>query len=392
MSSSALGAEWVSAAAQRIDQHFERELEALVAVSSPSGDAPAAEELCALVAALLPDEAAIERPPCSTAGFAPDLLATISGTGTGRVLLLGHLDTVVAHAEHRPLERHDGKLVGSGSVDMKGGVALSLGVMRALAAVPESFAELSLLTVVDEEWRTGGFDHGPRFAGYDACLCFEAGQLGPGGEESVVAKRKAASTLRVIAHGVAAHSGSSPEKGRNALLALGEVARRVAELSDPGGPERLTAIPTVLHAGDAFNVVPADGELICDLRAERLEAFEPLLEAIGGNLKGVRPPLGIDGVEIEAALVRRWPGMDSRELVAERLAGPASALLGRRLHVGGRGGASDASHMAEHVALTVDGLGPRGGHAHHPDEFVAVDSVRPRAEVALAVTAAALAG
>ncbi|HEY8000300.1 MAG: M20/M25/M40 family metallo-hydrolase [Vicinamibacteria bacterium] len=372
----------MAASAERISNHFERELEALVAVSSPSGDAPAAEELCALVAALLPDDAAIERPPCSTAGFAPDLLATVSGTGTGRVLLLGHLDTVVAHAEHRPLERQDGKLVGSGSVDMKGGVALSLGVMRALTAVPDSFAELGLLTVVDEEWRTGGFDHGPRFAGYDACLCFEAGQLGPGGEESVVAKRKAASTLRVIAHGVAAHSGSSPEKGRNALLALGEVARRVAELSDPGGPERLTAIPTVLHAGDAFNVVPADGELICDLRAERLEAFEPLLEA-GAE--------AIDGVEMEAALVRRWPGMDSRELVAERLAGPASALLGRRLHVGSRGGASDASHMAVHLPLTVDGLGPRGGHAHHPDEFVAADSVRPRAEIALAVAAAALA-
>jgi glutamate carboxypeptidase len=298
------------------------------------------------------------------------------------VLLLGHLDTVIAHADHRPLQ-HDGeKLVGSGTVDMKGGVALSLGVIRALAAVPESFAELCLLTVVDEEWRTGGFAHGPRFADWDACLCFEAGQLGPGGEEAVIAKRKAAATMRVVARGVAAHSGSAPEKGRNALLAVGEVARRVAALGDPGGPERLTAIPTVVRSGEAFNVVPADGELCCDLRAERLEAFAPVLDAV---------PAEIDGVEIEAELVRRWPGMDSRELVAERLAGPAAELLGHRLMVGGRGGASDASHMAQHVALTVDGLGPRGGHAHHPDEFVAVESVEPRSRIALAVTAAALA-
>jgi glutamate carboxypeptidase len=47
--------------------------------------------------------------------------------------------------------------------------------------------------------------------------------------------------------------------------------------------------------------------------------------------------------------------------------------------------------MAAEVPLTVDGLGPRGGHAHHPEEFVAIESVRPRAEVALAVTVAALA-
>ena len=149
--------------------------------------------------------------------------------------------------------------------------------MRALAARGGDFAELALLAVVDEEWRTGGFAHGPRFAGYDACLCFEAGQLGPDGEEAVVAKRKAAATLRVLARGVAAHSGSAPEKGRNALLALGEAARLVAALSDPAGDDRLTATPTVLRAGDAFNVVPADGELVCDLRADRLEALEAVL-------------------------------------------------------------------------------------------------------------------
>ncbi|MET0751325.1 MAG: M20/M25/M40 family metallo-hydrolase, partial [Solirubrobacterales bacterium] len=169
----------MAAAARRIAERFERDLEAMVAVSSPSGDVAAAEELCALVAALLPDEAEIERVPCSSPGFAPDLIARLRGSGSGRVVLLGHLDTVVAHEAHRPLERLDGRLVGSGTIDMKAGVAIALGVVRALAASPEQFAELSLITVVDEEWRTGGFDHGQAFAGYDACLCFEAGQLAP---------------------------------------------------------------------------------------------------------------------------------------------------------------------------------------------------------------------
>lgn len=377
-----LDSDWLERAIDAVAGRFERDLKALVAVSSPSGDAAAAEEICALISALLPAEAAVERPRCSTPGFAPDLLATVAGSGSARLLLLGHLDTVIAHADHRPLELDGERLVGSGAVDMKGGVALSLGVLRALAAIPESFAELSLLAVVDEEWRTGGFDHGPRFAGYDACLCFEAGQLAPGGGEAVVAKRKAAATLRVVARGVAAHSGSAPEKGRNALLALADVARRVATLSDPSGPERLTAVPTVVRAGDAFNVVPAAGELICDMRAERLEAFAPVVEAV---------PERIDGVEVEAALVRRWPAMDSRERVAERLVGPAAKLLGGPIGIGGRGGASDASHMAGYVALTVDGLGPRGGHAHNPEEFVVRESVRPRAAIALAVAAAAIA-
>jgi glutamate carboxypeptidase len=39
----------------------------------------------------------------------------------------------------------------------------------------------------------------------------------------------------------------------------------------------------------------------------------------------------------------------------------------------------------------VDGLGPRGGAAHNPEEYVLTTSLRPRAEVALAVLDAALA-
>ena len=382
MGSPVFSADWLGDAAGEIARHAERELEALVAISSPSGDVEAAEEVCSLVSALLPTEARIERPSCSTPGHARDLLATVAGSGSRRLLLLGHLDTVIAHRDHRPLRADGGRLVGSGSIDMKGGIALALGVMRALAAQPTAFAELVLLAVVDEEWRAGGFTHGPRFAGFDACLCFEAAQLAPGGEEAVVARRKAASTLRVTARGVAAHSGSAPERGRNALLALGEAARRVAARSDPTGPSRLTAVPTVVAAGEAFNVVPAHGELTCDLRADRLEDFAPVLEAV---------PDEHEGVSLEAALVRKWPGMDTRAPVEEHLLEPARRLLGRPIVTGERGGASDASHIAAHVPLTVDGLGPRGGHAHHPDEFVLAESLRPRAEVALAVACAALA-
>ena len=48
--------------------------------------------------------------------------------------------------------------------------------------------------------------------------------------------------------------------------------------------------------------------------------------------------------------------------------------------------------MAPAIPLTVDGLGPRGGKAHNPGEFVLASSLATRAEVALALTAAALAG
>ena len=378
---------WVAAAAPAIAERAERELEALVGVSSPSGDAKGAEEAIAIVAALLAAPIEVERVPCSSPGHAPDLVARLRGEGERRVLLLGHLDTVVSHDAHAPLARREGRLVGSGAIDMKGGVVLALGVLRALcaaggsAAGPPPFAEATLLLVNDEEWRRHPFVHAERFAGHDACLCFEAGERGPHGEEGVVVKRKAAGTLRVEAHGASAHSGSAPDSGRNALLGLAAAAERVAAHHDPRGSDRLSAVPTILRSGEAFNVVPAHGELFCDLRADRLEAIEPVVEAV---------PPEVGGARLEAELIRRWPGMDSRAQTGPLLE-EASARLGRPIVGVERGGASDASHFAPHVPLTVDGLGPRGGGAHAPEEYVLASSLASRAEVALAIVAALLA-
>jgi glutamate carboxypeptidase len=371
---------WVAAAAAEIAGHAERELEALVGVSSPSGDVPGAEEAVALCVAFAPAEAEVERLPCSTEGYADDLVLRLTGSGTRRLLLIGHLDTVVSNESHRPIERSGDRLVGSGTVDMKGGDVLAIGVLRALLARRSDYAEVALLLVNDEEWRVGSLAHVDRFAHMDACLCFEAGQLAPGGQEGVVVKRKAAATLRVRAEGRAAHSGSAPDKGRNALLALAAAAQCVAESHDPEGPDRLSAVPTIMNAGEAFNVVPPSGDLYCDLRAERLAAFDRVIGTLPGEVGGAR---------LEPALVRQWPGMDAREATAPLLA-RAGELLGRPIVGMERGGASDASHMAQHVPVAVDGLGPRGGGAHHPDEYVLADALRTRAEVACAIVAALL--
>jgi glutamate carboxypeptidase len=371
---------WIAEHAAAIAAHAERELEALVAISTPSGDVQGAEEAVALVAALAPNEATIERIECSSPDHAADLVIRLTGSGSRRVLLLGHLDTVVAHDEHRALTRDGERLEGSGAIDMKGGDVLALGVLRALATRESAFAEAALLLVCDEEWRVGPFAHVPRFAGFDACLCFEAGQLADDEREAVVVRRKAAGTLSVTAHGRSAHSGSAPDKGINALLALASAAQAVAGSQDPHGPQRLTAVPTVLHVGDAFNVVPGIGELVCDLRADSLDAFEGVLQALPAELGGAR---------LEARLVRQWPGMDAREATAPLLQA-AAAALGRPVIGAGRGGASDAAHFAATIPFTVDGLGPRGGGAHAPHEYLLATSLRPRAEVALAVADAAL--
>jgi glutamate carboxypeptidase len=184
----------------------------------------------------------------------------------------------------------------------------------------------------------------------------------------------------VLASGRAAHSGSAPDQGRNALLALAHAAIEVAAHHDPSGSDHLSVVPTIVHSGDAFNVVPAAGELIFDMRSDGVEAFESVQAAV---------PRDVNDVTLEPRMERVWPAMDARELTKPLLE-RASELIGRPIVGASRGGASDASHFASTIPLTVDGLGPRGGGAHTPEEFVLARSLRERAEVALAVATAAL--
>jgi glutamate carboxypeptidase len=137
-----------------------------------------------------------------------------------------------------------------------------------------------------------------------------------------------------------------------------------------------------MRAGDAFNVVPGAGELICDVRADSSDAFSAVLASV---------PDEVGGARLHAALLREWPGMDSREATVDLLE-RASAAIGRPIIAARRGGASDASHFAPSIPLTVDGLGPLGGGAHAPHEFVLASGLRPRAEVALALVDTVLAG
>jgi glutamate carboxypeptidase len=368
----------IAAEAHELAASATEELRELVDISSPSGDVDGAERALAVCIGLLPAGASIERPACSSPNHAPDLIGTVTGTGARKLMLLGHVDTVVSHDGHQPLRRDGDRLYGTGTVDMKGGDIVALGVARALARRPETFTELAVLLVTDEEWRTRSFAHAGhdgRFAGYDACLCFEGGQLDNDGHEGVVVRRKAAGTLRVLATGRASHSGSAPDHGLNALLALARTATVIATRHDPHGADQLSVVPTVMRSGDAFNVVPAAGELIFDLRARGLPAFDAVQAAVSDE---------IDGVTLQARMERKWPGMDSTAVTRDLLA-RASQRLGRAISGVPRGGASDASHFADTIALTVDGLGPRGGGAHTPGEFVVEATMRERLEVALAI-------
>ncbi len=118
---------------------------ALVAVPSRTGEAgPAADRLAQL---LTDDRFRVERP---TGGYptAPAVAVRFGGKAPGRTLQFnGHLDTV--HLPFVPPAVADGRITGSGSADMKGGVAAAVEALRVLRDTGALTAGSVLLTAHD---------------------------------------------------------------------------------------------------------------------------------------------------------------------------------------------------------------------------------------------------
>ncbi len=251
-----------------------------------------------MAVALAPDEAGVQRIPCSTAGHADDLVLRVPGTGSGRLLLLGHLDTVIAHAEHRALQRdpeRPERLVGSGSVDMKGGVVLALGVLRALAQDREEFAEVALLLVCDEEWRpvispTSSGSPGSTRACASRPVSSRPAMRTP--SWCIARRREPCACARMGAQRTPARrprrepmrcSRSPRQRGRSRRT----TTRRATY--------RLTCVPTVMQHRRRLQRRSGSGELVCDVRADNLAAFQRVLAAV---------PASVDGVTLACDLVR----------------------------------------------------------------------------------------
>jgi acetylornithine deacetylase/succinyl-diaminopimelate desuccinylase-like protein len=284
-------------------------------VNPPGNERPAIEYLAAYL-----EEAGFDVELLGCSEQRPNLVATLTGRADGPILCyLGHVDTVLADPgdwRHDPWsgELDEGMLWGRGALDMKSQVAAEAVAAAALASAgwrPQRGA-LKLVFVVDEE--TGG-EVGARWLTEqhpDKVRCDML--LNEGGGEvfefedrrhyGVCCAEKGIFRFKLTARGAGGHA-SLPKTGDNALLKLGPVLERFASNQpafdltegpaallaglgeDPDDPEHalerigaaapallmflepmlgVTLTPTMAHASDKVNVIPARAYLKVDCR------------------------------------------------------------------------------------------------------------------------------
>ncbi|HZC41398.1 MAG TPA: M20/M25/M40 family metallo-hydrolase, partial [Streptosporangiaceae bacterium] len=150
----------------------------------------------------------------------------------------------------------------------------------------------------------------------------------------------------------------------------------IAVLADPAAGTTVT--PTVISAGTAANVVPAEASVAVDVRAATLAEQD----RVDAALRGLRP--AVTGATLALAPGMKVPPLEpecSRGLFT--LAARAAAELGLPAPRGvSVGGGSDGNFTAAAGVETLDGLGAVGGNAHAEGEWASVTAMPERAALA----------
>lgn len=343
-------------------------LESLVRLESPSTDKTAVDR-CGDALAMRLQALGAEVTRVKSAEHGDHIRASFAG-GATRILLLGHFDTVwnVGQIARMPFEMREGRLYGPGVFDMKGGIAVAMLAVEALARFAGATAPtVTMLWTTDEEVgsetsRACIEEEARRSA---AVLVLEPSL--PGG--AVKTRRKGCGDFVLTVRGVSAHAGIDPGKG---VSAIHELAHQIVALESLQDPERGVSVNVGLVVGGTrANVIAEEARATIDVRVPAMADAHRVDQAI----RNLRPHLRGTRLEIEGAIDR--PPLERTPAVARlyQQAREVAAALGRHLGEGGSGGGSDGNFTAAIGVPTLDGLGPQGDGAHALHEHVLAEDL-----------------
>lgn len=293
----------------------------------------------------------------------------------GRLLVLGHLDTVYPLGTLRtmPFRAAGGRAFGPGTFDMKGGLVLALFAVDALREAGLKPAK-RLVFFWDSDEEIGSHSSRKLIEAEarrsDAVLVLEP-SLGLRGD--LKTQRKGVGTAEIIVRGRAAHAGIDPGAGVNAVHELALQIERLMKMNDPA--HGITVQATVLAGGSASNVVPAEARAQVDVRCARLAD----VVKVNRRLRSMRPIL--KGAEIEVRGGINRPPLE-RTAAVRKLFAHAQKIareMGIELREGSTGGGSDGNFTAALGVPTLDGLGVVGDGAHALNEHLVIGKMAERA-------------
>ncbi|GGC82108.1 glutamate carboxypeptidase [Tersicoccus solisilvae] len=297
------------------------------------------------------------------------LLLTWRGTGAGRVLVVGHYDTVwpTGTLAEWPVRAdvRDGTevLTGPGIFDMKTGLVQSLWALTLLRENQDGGRLPTVTFLFNGDEEVGSLSSRPAIEDaareVDAALVFEPTLGG-----AVKTGRKGIGLFEFHVTGVEAHAGLDPTAGASAIHALAEAITAATTIAD-------------LAAGTSVNVGLISGGTGTNVAAGR--AWARIDIRVSDEAEKARVDAAFDAItpsdpRVTLRVDHRWnrPVMALDDTMRPLLdvVVAAGADLGLDLDHVSVGGGSDANFIAGIGVPVICGLGAVGAGPHSRDEYI----------------------
>jgi glutamate carboxypeptidase len=332
------------------------------------------------------------------------LIARFKGTGTKRLLLMAHTDTVFVKgdAAKRPFRVDaQNRAYGPGVGDDK---ATCLQVLYAMKLLKDfdfnGYGEVTLYFDAEEETgsETGEAIIERLAKQSDVCLVMDTARPNWG----IVAKRKGFAQYVLTVSGRSGHAGNAAHHSASATMQLGQMLAELYKLASPvpKDPESLTPEalkkrgiadhgqyipPNTINVGVVstpnvkFNVIPDQATAKLDVRCFDYKELQRIDKAI--HAMAAKPVVPGTRVEVEGGIII---GPQEKTKQVEALIATYKAIAkqtyGATVVEWQAGGISDGNVAAQFVP-TIDALGIEEYDEHTDREWVDLNTVVPRTVV-----------
>ena len=373
---------------------FLRNLETLVNMDSGSDDYDELNKKADVLKKMLEDVGGtvVLEPAAPPREGTCNVVATWKGTGRAKILYMAHYDTVwpKGEAAKRPFTLKGNIATGPGVNDRQNSVA-GFPVFMDILLNKLGCRDFDTITVMlnsdEEKGSFGSRDLIMRLSAEHDVVYSTDGSC-PNGDHINTSSR-GTSYYDLHFKGVESHSGSAPEKGRNAGY---EMAHQMLNMRDLSSRERGTDVNWTMGSfGTKSNVIPGVAHAHANARITYKDEWDRIENDIRERIKSKLFPES----EITFTITRGRPPFEPNE-ATEKLAAKMIALseseLGWPLKGCPAGGANDSSYSFQTAPVAIDGFSLGGANAHSLEEHYNIDHLVPRMYLWLRVAVATMKG
>lgn len=293
------------------------------------------------------------------------------------ILFTGHLDTAIPSGAlgKNPFRIDGNKAYGPGVLDMKGGLVITLYIIKALNSIGYREHPIKIIFSGDEESGHHGTD-GAVLLEKEASGSLAAFHMITGLEDNCLCTgRKGSLACRIKIHGNASHAGNDFLSGRNAIEEAAHKILRIQALTDIS--KGTTVSVATIHGGTIPSAIPGECCMEVDGRFTKPEEYKRLMEA----LNDIAYQTYVEGTRTEIEFFRYAPIYETTGDVLKfynyicetakefQFAQPGYKTLG---------GFSDAAYVGMAGVPVICSCGVRGSGNHTRNEYAIVSSLVER--------------